>query len=161
MHNFKRIQQFLTRAIRRYRSRFIIIIAISFIAIFSFNRGKNHVTERIIKNELIHADEAENGISININLYSLLQPNDFDFECIKTKKVVVQTTICIHNDENDAYISKTLKKGEIWEEDLLTTFMRMLKADAHIHALDIGAQLGQYCLFAAKFGRKCVAVEVR
>ena len=56
-------------------------------------------------------------------------------------------------------MSNELKEYGIWELNILTLFMKMLDSTSNLQVFDIGANLGQYCLFAAKFGRKCVAVE--
>lgn len=95
-----------------------------------------------------------------IRLYDLKQDNTNSFDCIKTKVIsTIQTTICLHNIENDVFVSKELKEKGIWEEDLVKLFIRMLNADLSMNVLDIGAQLGQYCLFAVKAKHKCLAIE--
>jgi FkbM family methyltransferase len=149
----------LNKIIRRYKFRFFLICAFIFIVIVSFNQGKRRATYALNDELTLEEYSETNGKRLNINLYALQQPNDFEFECIKTKKVTVQVTICLHELENDVLVSKALQKYGIWEESIITTFMRMLKASHDIGVLDIGAHLGQYCLFAAKFGRRCIAVE--
>jgi FkbM family methyltransferase len=42
---------------------------------------------------------------------------------------------------------------------VVNLFMKFLALNKNLHVFDIGANLGQYCLYAAKFGRKCIAVE--
>jgi FkbM family methyltransferase len=138
---------------RRYRTSKLVLIIIFIVAIrFLFKSNKSAENPTI--NEL-----KVGSTKSAIDLYDLKQANDFQFDCIKTKKVLVQTTICLHDIQHDVFVSKTLKEKGIWEEDLVTSFMRMLSKEDDIHVLDVGAQLGQYCLFAAKFGRKCLAVE--
>lgn len=81
------------------------------------------------------------------------------FQCVKSARVVVQTTICIHSILDDIFVSKSIQMYGAWERDVLSVFMRLLEADQKLQVLDVGANLGQYSLFAAKLGRTCVAVE--
>ena len=98
-------------------------------------------------------------IKKHLKIYDLNKNNTYNFDCVKTAEIFVKITICIHNLKNDIYISKNLKSNGVWELDMLTLFMKMLNWNNNIKVFDIGANLGLYCLFAAKFGRKCVAVE--
>ena len=111
------------------------------------------------KKQTIFSKKELTEIKAYLQTYDLNTLNNETFECFKTAEVIVQTTVCIHNISNDIYVSNELKEYGIWELNILTLFMKMLDSTSNLQVFDIGANLGQYCLFAAKFGRKCVAVE--
>ena len=148
----------MLKFLRRY-SILKLILIVAIVALF-LNVIKRNKRSDKTNNQLILLDKVQHGAKLNINLYNMFQNNEFEFDCIKTKKIsTVQTTICLHDLQNDVFVSKALKNEGIWEEDLVTTFIRMFSTSSEIDVLDVGAQLGQYTLFAAKFGRQCVAVE--
>ena len=98
-------------------------------------------------------------IKYHMKVYDLNKPNENEFECVKSRNIIVQTTICIHDIGRDEYVSGAIKFSGVWEQDLVEIFMRMLNSKKDLNVLDIGAQLGQYSLYAAKLGRKCISIE--
>lgn len=98
-------------------------------------------------------------IKEHMRIYDLKAKNDKNFNCVKSANIIVQTTICIHDIGRDIYVSGAIQSNGVWEWDLVDLFMRMVNSRSDINVFDIGAQLGQYTLFAAKLGRKCIAVE--
>ena len=94
-----------------------------------------------------------------LKIYDFSLPNNENFDCIKTSKILVKTTVCIHDITKDIFVSRALKLQGVWEIDSVKLLMKMLNSSSKINFLDIGANLGQYALFAAMLGRKCVAVE--
>lgn len=101
-----------------------------------------------------------NDIKEHIRIYNMKSKNNNSFECLKSKIVYsIQTTLCIHDPKRDAYVSKLIKGGGVWEEIFVNLFLVMLGSSNDINLFDFGAQLGEFTLFAAKLGRKVVAVE--
>lgn len=98
-------------------------------------------------------------IKKNLKLYDLKKESQNEFDCVKSANVYVQTTICIHDLKKDIYISHSIKTYGGWELHLVRIFMNALSSNKDFQVLDFGAQLGQFSLFAAKLGRKVVAVE--
>jgi FkbM family methyltransferase len=99
-------------------------------------------------------------INQSLKIYDLNRSARFKFDCIKTGKIEqIDTTICLHNLDEDAYVSASIKQKGVWESDLVKLFMKLLISITELQVLDIGAQLGQYSLFAAKLNRTCIAVE--
>ncbi|XP_059146387.1 uncharacterized protein LOC131933913 [Physella acuta] len=69
--------------------------------------------------------------------------------------------ICPHPLSGDIAISKwLLTKGELWEKDLIHAMTDALKRDPDLMLLDIGANIGEYTLWAAAMGRQVVSVEM-
>jgi FkbM family methyltransferase len=56
-------------------------------------------------------------------------------------------------------VSQALKSKGVWERPLVEFVIKVLQSNPAFHLLDIGAQLGQYTMYAAKLGRTSVAVE--
>ena len=94
-----------------------------------------------------------------LRIYDLNIKNNFTFECIKSALIYVQTTICIHDIGNDIWISKAIKNSGIWEENIVNLFMKFLESNKNFNVIDIGANLGQYSLYAAKLNKKVIAIE--
>ena len=94
-----------------------------------------------------------------INVYDLNTKITNKFECIKSANVFVKTTICLHDLQRDIFISRNVKIYGSWEKHLLNIFMKILNSNKNIQVFDIGAHIGQYTLFAAKFERKVISVE--
>ena len=98
-------------------------------------------------------------IKKNLRLYDLKKENTNQFDCVKSANIVVQTTICIHDLNKDVFVSQSIKNNGAWEFNLVQIFMNILNSNKDMQVLDFGAQLGQFSLFAAKLGRKVIAVE--
>lgn len=123
------------------------------------NERPKHVEEIIIIKDVFNESELHD-IKEHIRVYDLRNQSQIEAECLKTKIVrEVQTTICIHDVQRDRVVSKMIKNGNLWEEQQINLFLRMMEASNDIHLLDFGAQIGEFTLFAAKYGRKVVAVE--
>ena len=98
-------------------------------------------------------------LNVSLSLYDLTEPNIHAFECIKTARFSVETTICLHNSDEDAYVSQTIKTKGVWEPRILELFINVLVNAPDLQVFDIGAHVGQYTLFAAKLNRTVVSVE--
>ncbi|KAH9491626.1 hypothetical protein Btru_031082, partial [Bulinus truncatus] len=68
--------------------------------------------------------------------------------------------ICIHPVQDDIWVSGTLKRGQLWEENILMKMQTILQADPSMILVDIGSNIGLYTLYAAAIGRRAVAVEM-
>jgi len=90
------------------------------------------------------------------SLVDLSVDNNRTFECVTTK-MVPAFTICIH--EKPDYISKILRQSGTWESHILNNMKKYLDKYPSAGLIDIGANLGVYSLYTAKYGRKVVAVE--
>jgi FkbM family methyltransferase len=103
-------------------------------------------------------------ITANVNLFDLsqqLKPDNVynSIECKKSGLFIVSTLLCVHNVENDVYVSGSIINIGVWEAHLLRLFTNYINNNPNWLVIDVGAQIGQYSLFAAKMGRKVVAIE--
>ena len=68
--------------------------------------------------------------------------------------------ICIYDkNADDKYISGYIRKGKLWESTNVEVIMGILKRNPQLVFIDVGANVGQYSLIAAKMGHRVVAVE--
>jgi len=80
------------------------------------------------------------------------------FTCI-TMQLTPPTPICIYNMTEDKFISHDLLTTGIWEGHVLYDFIDVLRRDADVGVIDIGANIGVYSLVAAQMGHQVVSVE--
>jgi hypothetical protein len=151
--------------------KLFFLICTFLISIVYYNSNKRHLflrelNENLFECSLCRAERravyANNSTIRNyIILYNMsaLVDSDKHYECVRSKRIVVDVIICIHDVERDIYVSQALKNDGIWEQNLVKLFIRMLISDERINVIDIGAHVGQYTLFAAKLNRLCVSVE--
>jgi FkbM family methyltransferase len=76
------------------------------------------------------------------------------YQCIKTKLLLnkYRTTVCVHEIKRDQDVSRLLISSGIWEEHLVTRFVRILSAYRQFAFFDIGANIGVYTMYAASLG---------
>ena len=68
--------------------------------------------------------------------------------------------ICIYaNNSDDQFVSRAIRQGNVWESRLVDVIMGVLKRSNQLGLIDVGANVGQYSLIAAKMGHRVVAVE--
>ena len=68
--------------------------------------------------------------------------------------------VCLFPDDEDEFISKTIRSSGLWEPRILNdTFKKILSDDAELGMIDIGANIGVYSLVTAAMGHDVVAVE--
>ena len=89
---------------------------------------------RSIINDQSQNDELDE-IKLHLKVYDLNIPNNNNFECVKSKKIVVQTTICIHDIQRDIFVSGSIKSAGVWEYGLVELFMRMINSKKNINVL--------------------------
>ena len=68
-------------------------------------------------------------------------------------------TLCVHDIQKDVHVSGSIWSNGIWEHGIVSEYMSYIVKYPDALVLDIGAQIGQYSLFAAKAGRKVITVE--
>ncbi|CAF1427645.1 unnamed protein product [Rotaria sordida] len=63
-----------------------------------------------------------------------------------------RTTVCVHEIQKDRDVNGHLVSHGIWEEHLVTRFIRILSTYKQYSFIDIGANLGIYRMYAASLG---------
>jgi FkbM family methyltransferase len=71
----------------------------------------------------------------------------------------VITTLCVHEITKDGWVSSSIWKYGVWEENIVTKVLNSLSKNPESLFLDIGAQVGEYSLYAAKLGCDVLTVE--
>lgn len=61
--------------------------------------------------------------------------------------------ICIHNKDEDVYVSGSIAREGVWERGILESFVRTLAKYPDAAVWDVGAQLGMYGFQAAQMNR--------
>ena len=84
--------------------------------------------------------------------------NEDDSICRKTL-TARPFNVCIYNDTEDIYISKSLSTSGIWEPDVTAFLTKIFKTSETLTFIDIGANVGYFSLLAASFGVNAIAVE--
>ena len=94
-----------------------------------------------------------------INIIDLDTPIEEILSCIKTKAILdtVRTTICPHNASD--FVSRHYQTGSIYEEELLSIFLRLLINNPEYGFIDIGGNIGTYTMFVAAFNRSVITIE--
>ncbi len=100
----------------------------------------------------------------NINIFDLnkpLEPKEIyePIKCRNSSKVYVETVLCVHDLQKDVFVSNDIWNKGVWEIWILQPFLQYVNKYPDSLVIDIGGQVGQYSLFAAKMGRKVVTVE--
>ncbi|CAF1003698.1 unnamed protein product [Brachionus calyciflorus] len=80
-------------------------------------------------------------------------------KCRQSIKIIVQTTICVHDLTDDQHVSGAIWNHGIWEGPIMQKYMDLISNNPDWLIFDIGAQVGQYSLFSAQLGRNVIAVE--
>jgi FkbM family methyltransferase len=112
----------------------------------------------IIDDEIKH----ENPQIIN-KIFDLTKPPTDDYKyipCRLSKSINnVITTLCVHEITKDGWVSSSIWKYGVWEENIVTNVLYSLSKNPESLFLDIGAQVGEYSLYAAKLGCDVLTVE--
>ncbi len=110
------------------------------------------------------SNNSSNSIVPIINkIFDLTKPLTDDYKnvpCRLSKPISnVITTLCVHDLNEDIYVSSSIWNSGVWEEDIVKNVLLTLSRNPDSLFLDIGAQIGEYSLYAAKFGHDVLAVE--
>ncbi|XP_059151015.1 uncharacterized protein LOC131937531 [Physella acuta] len=104
------------------------------------------------------------GLHPDVALVPSLPPPDFKLplrDCVvlphQPRKNV---TICIYKIKDDVWVSGNLKVEKLWEETLVLEMDQALKSNPDLMLVDLGANLGEYTLWAAALGHRALAVEM-
>ena len=106
--------------------------------------------------------EESSQLSSNVRLVNLSLRAKTKFRCIKTKTLLksVSTTICLHESDNDMYVSGAFNGEEsIWEEEQVKRMLELLIRHPNLHFIDVGANIGTYTMYAAALGRFVLAID--
>ena len=155
-----------TRVLKQFAYGLSIIFTVVLVLQITFGLNNN---EDLLK-PILH-NEPVGGLLIKLNKKNQLNSNVFDLnqpltdeykpiQCRLSKEILkVVTTLCIHDLKKDSYVSSAIWNNGVWEEDIVTTVLQYLINNPDCIFLDIGAQIGEYSLYAAKLGRKVLTVE--
>ncbi|XP_059147682.1 uncharacterized protein LOC131935306 isoform X2 [Physella acuta] len=80
--------------------------------------------------------------------------------CVHLAKAPPGVTICTHDAKEDVWISGAIQGNRLWEDDLMTYMMKVLREHPNMQLVDLGANVGEYTLMAASLGRHVVAVDI-
>ncbi|CAF0876752.1 unnamed protein product [Brachionus calyciflorus] len=96
-----------------------------------------------------------------INLSLPLEPTQLYsyIKCRKSKKILISTTLCIHDLNQDIHVSGSIWQNGIWESHIVKLYLNYLKENNDWMVFDIGAHIGVYTLLAAKLGKQVISVE--
>ena len=96
--------------------------------------------------------------SINLVDLSKFEPT-VDFECPLVRHEERAFNACVYTAEQDVHVSKAMLQGSYWEGSSVSKILRLLRADAGLQFVDIGANIGAYTLAVGHAGVKVLAVE--
>jgi FkbM family methyltransferase len=153
----------------------LVLVLFSLLFLYSLKNNKNiafhqasliknaiSVTKNLSSNLLEYADIRNREASVILfNLDQPLEPESVykPISCRLSAKIFVQTTLCIHPVDKDIWVSQNIWTNGYWEPNILGKFLSACDICSECLVLDIGANIGQYSLFAARLGRDVVAVE--
>ena len=101
---------------------------------------------------------------IMFDLNADLQPSNLyqKIPC-RTSAIILNTDalLCTHDINKDTVVSRFIWNQGSWEPHMLSLFIQAVKSTNSKDSIvfDIGANIGQYTLFAAKMGWNVIAVE--
>lgn len=106
-------------------------------------------------------DRSSSSLVKKINLTKPLHPKNLYSQiiCRKSAKILVTTTLCIHEIPSDMHVSGSVWKNGIWEGHIVEKFLNFLSKDKDTLAIDVGSHIGIFTLFAAKMGRDVLSIE--
>ncbi|KAK6189127.1 hypothetical protein SNE40_005165 [Patella caerulea] len=93
------------------------------------------------------------------NVYTHNKDPQFNHTCVSLKVGKTKTPICVYDSKMDSMISAAVVTHSTWEAEHLEAMEMLLKDNKNIALVDLGCNIGVYTLFAAKLGRKVIAVD--
>ena len=130
-----------------------------------FEKNKNLVHKHQEEHLHLHGkiNENEQHLKIFNKIFDLTKPLIDDhkkIDCRLSKPINnIITTLCVHDLNSDSFVSAAIWNDGVWEADIVTNVLNSLEKYKDSLFLDIGAQVGQYSLYAAKLGHKVLTVE--
>ena len=70
-----------------------------------------------------------------------------------------KTPIYVYKSEEDVWVSGNIIRNGMWEGGWVTKIHSILSKDPEAVFIDIGANVGVFCLTAAKLGRRVIAID--
>lgn len=104
-------------------------------------------------------------VSTKVDLFDLnkqLEPKQtYDsIECRKSAVIRgISTHLCLHDQSKDVFVSGSIRGYGVWEGHIVDDFLKGLQECPDCLVFDIGANIGQYGLYAARLGRKVISAE--
>ena len=82
---------------------------------------------------------------------NVILPSTFDyrnetFDCRTTRLMNMTFPICHYTFQNDDTVTRYLLRGQYFEADEVSRFLRLLRGDGRLQLVDIGANVGLYSL---------------
>ncbi|XP_059151005.1 uncharacterized protein LOC131937528 isoform X1 [Physella acuta] len=168
---------------RRGNLKVLLVSAVCFILLYiAFTRGVVHHTptseSQVPDGWLVHShvktrqtaaplrNQHHTSLFLHkdVNIVPSLPPHDFVLpkeDCVPLpKSPKADVKICIYKESNDTWVSGKLKKNELWEEMLVLSMDQALKNGPELMLVDLGANLGEFTLWAAALGHRVLAVEM-
>ncbi|XP_012941008.1 uncharacterized protein LOC101850738 [Aplysia californica] len=68
--------------------------------------------------------------------------------------------MCVYSRDVDRVVSGVIKRGKLFEKDLVLQMAEAVKDDPTIQVIDMGANIGVYTMFAAASGATVLSVEM-
>ncbi|XP_035828183.1 uncharacterized protein LOC101851765 [Aplysia californica] len=68
--------------------------------------------------------------------------------------------MCVYSRDVDRVVSGVIKRGKLFEKDLVLQMAEAVKDDPTIQVIDMGANIGVYTMFAAACGKTVLSVEM-
>ncbi|XP_050403582.1 uncharacterized protein LOC126819509 [Patella vulgata] len=93
------------------------------------------------------------------NVYTNNKDPQFNHTCVSLKVGKTKTPICVYDSKMDSMISAALVTHSTWEAEHLEAMETLFKRNKSIALVDLGCNIGVYTIFAAKLGRKVIAVD--
>ena len=139
----------------------IILIIITVFYLILLNNLKSYHDKNGQVKDLLYLIDINVSRS-NLNIVDLREPfaSNETIRCRKSIKVNnLETTLCINDLKKDVLVSAQIWKNGVWQEKILKKWINTIQNYKNCFVLDIGANIGQYSLFAAKLGRDVISIE--
>lgn len=95
-----------------------------------FKKGLERLYKNYIKTNLTNKDviQKEKKVPTLVKLFDLsgaIVPNTtYDqISCRKSALIIVETTLCVHTIKDDVYVSGSIWRDGVWEENILSEYL--------------------------------------
>ena len=90
--------------------------------------------------------------------YDVTLDTNEDYECVPLT-TRTDTHICVYSEDEDIFISKSIRTTGTWEGKMVRDFQLWLERDSGLGVLDVGCNIGVYTLAAATLDRDVIAID--